>query len=1079
MDPVSIITAIPQLIAQAKAVYDFVQKFRKAGDSCSKLMTELDLLAKTLIDLKALIGKIENSRSPQGDSLLQLRNHVNECSGTLDAVRSKFGKSRLKNVWKQALWAAKDEAEVGELQLKLERQRSSFLAIVQVYTAAKVTDNGNAIVDIRLEQQRIEKEKATHNQKDTIKSTVKWLAPVDQNSRYKALRNQWQAGTCEWIARDGLLEPWLSSPGSSLWLYGISGSGKSVLVSSVIDYLWRRKSSEEITLFHFCDFSNSESTDPINVLRTLLAQLLKHCEGSDSSDILEDLSGKQSRGESPPSILDDLVDLLRRACATSHWRRVFIVIDALDECSRDEREDLLGELVQLAPQSDRISLFVTSRREQDILEIFGNGVNMTEIALTDHQGSMQHDIARHVSVQLEKRKRLQALPEHVKDKIKNTLLDRADGMFRWVDLQLELLRNHVLLKDIDSTLQNLPKGLSETYIRMLPQDETSGANVAQRSLRWLVGAGHPLLLSQLAEAIMVEAGSRKLNADFELPREEYILECCSALVWYDNEEGTVSISHNSVQEFLFSTDLKKATEHGGYYMNTFEHLHKSLATLTFSYLLLDDFSSGPCSSAEELESRLAAHPFITYAADSWISHVSAVKDQDDHFFTQLHDFVFNSSHLASHQSRRQFSGFLEGEGMKLGVWPGTRGRSLESFRGTTLDVEVNRILTPLIRSGPVWLVKRLTEMYPHLKDRAYFYCGTPLMIATLENNLAMIKMLLDAGADVNKAAMHYRLNHLLFPPIYLAITLIHCAAQSGRADVLRLLIDHGEEVNTMDRSGMTPLHHALRARSFSAVEILVDSGCDVNAKQYSGLAPLHMALDQRSDDIVQVLLNQGASPHECGYLDVTHLEWAVSKPWYAQVRAGIESDAGHIKSRRTKEDVLQVSVLLQDRFRVPISVVRIIFDHAEYWMVLLARCQEAIVIEEGSEEIPYVCTEPIESTQESPVRRIIFTTVSHDQGWSTSNTEWQGTYTHSYTWFEAGTSAPSVARREIQRNVHANPDSRSHTNIWEPRDPTPGLNAWLTGIQCGDTVSVYPKAMCSGWMNYVQSVEIVLYIASV
>jgi hypothetical protein len=84
------------------------------------------------------------------------------------------------------------------------------------------------------------------------------------------------------------------------------------------------------------------------------------------------------------------------------------------------------------------------------------------------------------------------------------------------------------------------------------------------------------------------------------------------------------------------------------------------------------------------------------------------------------------------------------------------------------------------------------------------------------------------------------------------------------------------------------------------------------------------------------------------------------------------------------------------------------------------------------------------------VKRIVFTTVSHDQGFS-GTLHLKGTYDHSNTWFDARVLTSSgrdrVPRRHIQANVHASFEFKTHVNRWDSEGGDAGLLEWLAAIQ--------------------------------
>jgi ankyrin repeat domain-containing protein 50 len=85
-------------------------------------------------------------------------------------------------------------------------------------------------------------------------------------------------------------------------------------------------------------------------MEALLKQLALHGLTSHSSDLLKDLKSKQRH----PSI-GDLMILLKNEVKT--YSGVFIVIDALDECSDVVRKDLMSKIQSLT----FVKILVTSR----------------------------------------------------------------------------------------------------------------------------------------------------------------------------------------------------------------------------------------------------------------------------------------------------------------------------------------------------------------------------------------------------------------------------------------------------------------------------------------------------------------------------------------------------------------------------------------------------------------------------------------------------------------------------------------------------------------------------------------------
>ena len=89
------------------------------------------------------------------------------------------------------------------------------------------------------------------------------------------------------------------------------------------------------------------------------------------------------------------------------------------------------------------------------------------------------------------------------------------------------------------------------------------------------------------------------------------------------------------------------------------------------------------------------------------------------------------------------------------------------------------------------------------------------MFSVTRNDLASMRVLLEAGADPNAVA-------------YDGSQTANIAASYAHTDALELLLDSGAGVSPRDESGQTPLFLAARAGDQEAVELLLAKGADPN-----------------------------------------------------------------------------------------------------------------------------------------------------------------------------------------------------------------------------------------------------------
>ena len=103
----------------------------------------------------------------------------------------------------------------------------------------------------------------------------------------------------------------------------------------------------------YCNYSEAEKQNPRNLLKSILLQL-----ASRKREMIEELTEayKKHSKEGTALSLPECCHLLH--ATTSCFSKVYLVIDALDECAECTRDTLFAELRKIKPQ---ISVLITSR----------------------------------------------------------------------------------------------------------------------------------------------------------------------------------------------------------------------------------------------------------------------------------------------------------------------------------------------------------------------------------------------------------------------------------------------------------------------------------------------------------------------------------------------------------------------------------------------------------------------------------------------------------------------------------------------------------------------------------------------
>lgn len=189
----------------------------------------------------------------------------------------------------------------------------------------------------------------------------------------------------------------------------------------------KSKSSLAIAYFYF-DFNDVEKQNATNCISSLIAQLCS--ETVDPPEMLKDLYKRCNEGKQKAD-LHDLLAVLRLFAVADELQDLFIVLDALDECPKDDEKESRNELLDFITEvkswsSSKIHLLVTSRPEPDITEKLAP--LLTAPAISIEGSEVKGDIKKHIKSQLATHPKLKAWSADIKAHIERTLAEKANGM---------------------------------------------------------------------------------------------------------------------------------------------------------------------------------------------------------------------------------------------------------------------------------------------------------------------------------------------------------------------------------------------------------------------------------------------------------------------------------------------------------------------------------------------------------------------------------------------------------------------------------------------------------------------------
>lgn len=116
----------------------------------------------------------------------------------------------------------------------------------------------------------------------------------------------------------------------------------------------------------------------------------------------------------------------------------------------------------------------------------------------------------------------------------------------------------------------------------------------------------------------------------------------------------------------------------------------------------------------------------------------------------------------------------------------------------------------------------------------------PLHLAAFFGRPASAQRLLTAGADVDDVAQNST-----------AVTPLHSAVAGRHADVVRVLLDAGAQVDVCQQGGWTPLHAAAQNGDIQSVELLLAAGANAEAFNNAQHTPADLAQGALRDRLLR------------------------------------------------------------------------------------------------------------------------------------------------------------------------------------------------------------------------------------
>ncbi|OAA61406.1 ankyrin repeat-containing domain protein [Cordyceps fumosorosea ARSEF 2679] len=803
-----------QIADQVRSLSIVLQDIEVSGSDCG--LTEADLQ-----DLRQIAGGCHDVLDELSELVEKNLALEEKPTGSKDIA---------KRAWARVNWSP-------ELAHSMQGRIGASLALLNAFQA-RITRTATARLLRHVEDQECQK-------------ILDWLSPAQYSREQSDLIARRHPNTGRWLLESAEFQRWLETPGAAMFCPGIPGAGKTILAASVVDHLLSDvQAGDGIgAAYIYLNFRRHDDQKLAHLLASLVKQLAQ--QDALAIEALKSMHSTHEKNDTHPSV-NELERLLGVIVYSPSFQRVFVVVDALDECQTVEscRAKFISMLSKLG-QAGKVNVFATSRPSPEIQNAFPQSSTIVlDIRAADE------DVHAYLDGNLEELPNCIKNNTSLQDQIKSTISKAADGMFLLARVYLSQLDDKLTVKAVRTALgyfeeQGKKSGVSEAAkLEILSQayDQTMeriqlqrpGFRVlAEKALLWIVSARRPLKVMEFLHALGIEENEPDYDED-NIPQLEDVISVCAGLVIVDEKSNVVRLVHYTTQEYFERRQDKWLPE-----------AEWRIARACIRYLFTWRSWKPP-----------ASRPYLFLSSDVPADRLHSWGGRHALHFA-AHFGLAETAKALLNQEKRPDAANIGDRVDRTPIFYAVRSGKEDIVhelvrRGATVlrNASSGEYATPLAVAayyGHHGLIEflvshgaRVNEPYPAWLFQYRCQQTTALLAAAVKGHTATVKVLLTCGADVefeNKAGQ----------------SALFCAAESGHADVVQCLIDGGADIEARNRELTTPLITACEGGHVEVVRLLLAHGADVEAADMRGKTAMRVAAEVGVEAVVLALLEAGAA----------------------------------------------------------------------------------------------------------------------------------------------------------------------------------------------------------------------------